>query len=540
MWPALAVLLLLITPFVVFLAHHSYSVANPEFTLCLAVAAFLALALSPLLARSSLATATVLGALLTLALDVQFDQLDGGKELVGTLLVSIGLAWTIRDHVAPVIALFMGTILVTTLIIPTGAASVQKPAAPPTSRSGQPFVLHLVLDEHLGIDGFPDTPEMTNVASYVRSFFEERGFLLFGRAYSEYYNTRHSLGHLVNLSPERYQTGLFRTGERYDFELNRNEYFGQLAAAGYEVSAYQSAYLNLCADDAQVAQCEAYDYTGIGELQSARLPWDDELALILAAYSRRVTAYGELEEQYSRLRAWFAARGTELPHWPGPAIPRSFAPISGNLVMQRLTTVLSAATRGQYVFAHILIPHHPYVYGADCSLRPPDQWVERVGRDVPKGHRNTAEGRLERYAVYGQQIRCTYRTLATLLASIPEELQRDAVIIVHSDHGSKINVTEPILPEALMMTDADYADAYSTLFAVRSAALPTGYDDRVAPITCLLAALHQSHFTSVSTIERCSSSRTVFLFGPREDATPVPLPIFSRGTGHFPLAAGSP
>ena len=57
-----------------------------------------------------------------------------------------------------------------------------------------------------------------------------------------------------------------------------------------------------------------------------------------------------------------------------------------------------------------------------------------------------------------------------LLAAVPAGLRQDAVVIVHGDHGSRIARNDPTAVERTLFSAADYADLYSTLFAVTRAA----------------------------------------------------------------------
>jgi hypothetical protein len=109
------------------------------------------------------------------------------------------------------------------------------------------------------------------------------------------------------------------------------------------------------------------------------------------------------------------------------------------------------------------------------------------------------------------------------MTAIPPSLRRDAIVIIHGDHGSRITLIEPQLPGATRMSPADFADSYSTLFAVRSTQLAAGYDRRLMPITCLLRSLVQTEFRSVSAIEGCVTTPTVFISADdRFVATPLP------------------
>jgi hypothetical protein len=72
---------------------------------------------------------------------------------------------------------------------------------------------------------------------------------------------------------------------------------------------------------------------------------------------------------------------------------------------------------------------------------------------------------------------------------------------------------------------------------VREPNLEGGYDARPAPITCILRALLESDFRSVSAVDACATTPTVFMSG-GERMVAMPLPVFwqaaknPRGWGH--------
>ena len=59
---------------------------------------------------------------------------------------------------------------------------------------------------------------------------------------------------------------------------------------------------------------------------------------------------------------------------------------------------------------------------------------------------------------------------------------RDATIIVHGDHGSRIVVTDPTAENEDSVTAEDLVDGFSTLFAVKAPSQTTGYDREMRPI----------------------------------------------------------
>jgi hypothetical protein len=189
--------------------------------------------------------------------------------------------------------------------------------------------------------------------------------------------------------------------------------------------------------------------------------------------------------------------------------------VSSVATMNVLDTVaadLAKSRAGDFLFAHLLMPHYPYVYNADCQARPPSEWRQRRDRDEVdgRGDTNTRETRAIRYALYFQQIRCVDRKIDALIAAIPPSLRHDAIVIIQGDHGSRIGLVEPNDWGESAFTGSDYADFFSTLFAVRSPRIASAYDLRPASITCLLSILVKNDFESMEGLSACSSRNVVF------------------------------
>lgn len=81
--------------------------------------------------------------------------------------------------------------------------------------------------------------------------------------------------------------------------------------------------------------------------------------------------------------------------------------------------------RPRFVMAHVMSPHNPFRFAEDCSLR--SEWVE--------GHQLTGD---ERAAAYANDVACLDRSFVEATDRILAE-DPDAVIIVQSDHGSRLS-----------------------------------------------------------------------------------------------------
>jgi len=212
----------------------------------------------------------------------------------------------------------------------------------------------------------------------------------------------------------------------------------------------------------------------------------------------------------------------DLPAWPtGNSRVGALALLPA---MDYLESELRELKSGELHFAHLLLPHYPYVLLPDCSFRPPSEWNARNDADAPQRTSNTPEGRDARYVQYLDQLECVYKDLDRLLDAIPKELQGDAVVILHGDHGSRIGIVDPDANSARALTSSDLTDAYSTLFAVRIPAVLAGEDERRVAVGCMLAAVVESGFTSASPDPSCNAEHTVFKVPPEGrviDAPPV-------------------
>jgi hypothetical protein len=145
--------------------------------------------------------------------------------------------------------------------------------------------------------------------------------------------------------------------------------------------------------------------------------------------------------------------------------------------------------QGQFFFAHVLIPHNPYIYDSGCKERDVAAWEDNHDRDSALAA-NTAATRVLRYELYFQQIACAYAKLQEMF----DDWRRAGVfdgmkIIIQGDHGSRIYMTGPTVANKDQLVPSDYVDAFSTLFAVKAPGLQPAYDTRMVAIQDQLEAV---------------------------------------------------
>jgi hypothetical protein len=441
---AAAAALLAAAPLVAFLSANHYPLASPEAALLL-VACAAAGALVGLAAfLGATAAALLLGAGAVLSLDLLFG-LDGSKA--AALLVFL-VCLVLRRHVALVIAVAL-CVLVTATLVPRAALA----------RSDLPVIVHLVLDEHIGIDGIPaELPESAAFRSWLTRTWVEAGFRVHAGAYSQYTDSRNSMANLLNFTSLESDWAHLAEGRTNPFVLSDSAYFRHLAGLGYRLRVYQSDYMDFCrVPGVPYAGCFAYRANSVGALAGIPLGVFERARLIL-------NSFAATSSYLNRLRVLAGVHAVSRVG-PLPVLP----------VLRRLEDDLRRATPGQAYFAHLLIPHYPYVLDEGCRVRDSiDDWLYNViAHDVPVP--NTAASRAERYRRYFAQIRCQQSLLARLFDAMKEaRVWREALIVVHGDHGSRITRHMPLAENAAQLTPQDFSDAFSTLFAVRKAGAEAG------------------------------------------------------------------
>lgn len=117
-----------------------------------------------------------------------------------------------------------------------------------------------------------------------------------------------------------------------------------------------------------------------------------------------------------------------------------YPPESGEEIREkfRILEDLARESGPKFVFAHLLVPHPPYVLGPDCTSREPT-WPPSGD---PEAWPLAKEG-------YTDQIRCLNTLVLDLVDEIIEESAGSAIIVLQSDHGSGRMQLDPLVNETI-------------------------------------------------------------------------------------------
>ncbi len=510
----LAPVLLLATPAVLFLSAQDYAYLTPEVGAFLGVLAGLGMGLGGWAAAGGRWVGIgVIAVLVTLFVDAQFNHALASAgiywsvaRLAGVLVVAWVVAAVLSAHVATIVGAVMATTLAATVLLaPEVPFPDTKTARPgPAPKTDLPLIVHLVLDEHIGIEGIPQSIAGGGaLKATLKTFFADNGFRVFGKAYSNFFATQLTLANLFNGGPPRSDI-VEKSDGAFRWKMNGNRHFERLAARGYRVKVYQSDFMDLCGGPNNApAFCYSYSCCSLKNLEDLALPFVDKARVIARNYVDPMISYRIARRAYR----WLVHVGLPLPRWPWEEL--RLAPLTAFDVIDRVRGDLAKATGGDYYFAHLFLPHFPYVYDGECRLRRPNMWLSRWSQDGldrdrwgPAGSagasKNTDPTRRLRYQRYFAQTRCLYRKLEAVFESLRRSGRfADAVIIVQGDHGSRITLNDPDLGRARPLGDGDKVDGFSTLFAVKAPGVAPRYDLRLMSVQTLFGHLAGSRFRSV-------------------------------------------
>jgi hypothetical protein len=534
----IAAFLILALPYVEFAVTNRF---NLEVVNAVMIGAFAGLALVVSLLMNTFPNrhfrSAIWTALVFLFLDARVDifQFIGFKALL-TIPVLYVTVWLLHARATTILTAVFGGIFAGIAFLPAFPLTETFPETATAENhrtENLPTYVHIILDEQTGLETLDQETEIyRNYVQSAKDVFSANGFRLFGRAYSEYIDTYDSLSAAFNSyrgpQPFRFYN---RDNIVNSYSLDRNEYLNNLHELGYDIQIYQTSFVNYCNQSREIIRkCLTYTAFGISSEALVSLTTVEKLDLITSMFGY-FYANGIVHEVYQRLVSFAARVGSPIPEWE--IVPASdLGPIPVLPVFDQLVSdVIDAPRSGTMFLAHLLIPHHPYSVDDGCEIRRPvGDWKKpHLERDAADGAVNTAESRAERYAEYIGQASCALTKIEQLIEAMKSAGKfENAIIIIHSDHGSRIERVRPRLPNKDRLSRQDYHDGYSILFAVKAPHVAPAYDLRMLPLEQLL------RFAQSGEQELLKEPDEHFVYL-REDPTEghdflkVPMPEIPRG-----------
>jgi len=363
---------------------------------------------------------------------------------VALFLAFCAISIALRRHIDTIVTAVFGTIVLTTLVLPVevGGEPVQTGAIPKALKNLPP-VIHIVLDEHIGLAGLPDgLPESDEARKLIPAVYKD--FALYSHAYSRFDETKYSLTSLMNRDLGADVPKLLE-GDEYVFAPTQNDWLATLKKEGYAIKVYQSAWFDMCRDKSLVDACYTYSFFSPNAIQRAPL------------------------STWQRLKAL----GTKLAYGRGAL---QLEPMASMEALARFRSdIATAPPRGVAYIVHLLIPHFGYLYDEHCKLLDPSEWERE---DFGDDQAYTPAERIALYHSYLRQLICANREMESLFAYLKElGVYDEATIIIHGDHGSRLGERNYITATPETLTVQDKIDHYAPLLAIKAPGIEPGLRD---------------------------------------------------------------
>jgi len=473
-WDIAAATLVLWLPLLIFFKHNDYGLLRPEVAACGAWVAVAGIVwgLIMWLGRTTVRV-LVITFLLLLLVDVQTDWLTTVSLRLLLNVAGLGtLTWLLRRRLSRLIVVLFGAMILATIVQAPGRMVRQQGDFPGQSNGEQPFVLHIILDEYAAPEALDVRFDRDGIVrAGIREFFLDHGFTLFSRAYSRLVNTAESIPNILNRGlrevPNAYWEKSFYKGAA----LRSNDWFDRLDDLGYDRHIFQSDFITYVVPDAAGGLppgVSTSDYTleTVHALAGVDLALREKVRFIFGSYYRLSWFLGMFRDAYAGLRSGPVGGILRLPDWDRAG--DRVSTLSAMQAVDDLVALLARARPGQAVFAHLMLPHFPYAFRADCTMEPMGRmWLNAFDERL-EPVRNDPASRGRRYPLYLRQLQCTNQRLAELFAALERAgVWDDAVIILHGDHGSRLHLIDPLPELAAQLSPEDYMDAFGTLLAVK-------------------------------------------------------------------------
>lgn len=439
--------------------------------------------------------AVTLTVLITLFLDMRVSIFDELGLLALLVIVGCIVAiWGLYLNTSKILIAVFGVIIVFIFSLPVLPQIQENPTADrPNGEQPDdlPVYVHIVLDEYTGIETLDEgIDNQRELKRATRSLLIDNGFRLFGRAYSEYFDTRDSLPAMLNAYSGENPRPLYDDRNEVFNTVLRNDYLRDLFNSGYTVRVYQTSFMDFCSAAADIIhKCLTYSpFQGISSEALGELAWAEKLKVTLSALWRRSVIKEKAKHLYQRAAAVAAPKDASTAN-RGAQRFVGLGPIPTLPVFDQLISDVVTAPMGTMFFAHLLIPHNPYSIESNCKIRRPVVDWKLIGLPtvLSDGRVNSDSSRAARYDDYVDQAQCALTKVGELIDALKSAGKFEgSTIIIHGDHGSKISRYRLRTFFKDELNDQDYYDGFSTLFAVKAPHIQPGYDLLMLPIERLL------------------------------------------------------
>jgi hypothetical protein len=442
------VFVILAWPFLGMLWHHDYPLFAIESFIVLLAAALLAGFTSFLLFRTRIPIRNLfLAVLFMAACVVQFNLMFTG--IIAAFAVGI-LAAVLFGRKFPELLLYVSIALVVGAWLDyqlDPALQLEPPDSKETQSTHGP-VVHLMMDGFIGLDGLPGPAESEGLDDEILKFFEEYGFELHTRAYTHYSSTADSLTRAFGFRND--DENIFQRAVlmREQISFPDNQWFRVLDESGFPIAVYQSESMDFCdVDLSRAIACNVFPMPNLRTVHSDVENPFTRAAVLLRVLGKQSVILAESLVEAGILKLWGVS-------------------VYDDRMLPTIASDIAVQPRGAY-FAHVLVPHSPLIYRADCSIDySTEPWLRWPSNNGLYG--NNDRTRRQRYKRIVPQTQCALQMLRQFFSSMEDQkLFDEATVIIHGDHGTSAYLFSPSVHNLDFTNHRDLRETYSTIFAVK-------------------------------------------------------------------------
>lgn len=264
-----------------------------------------------------------------------------------------------------------------------------------------PPVFVFILDAHASLGEIARLEEGSGLALRLERSYAAGGFTVYRNAFVNHQETILSVPSILNFELAPFPGA---AGANY-FALPRNRLLEGLLGRGYRLSVFQTTYIDFGRTaSAPVDELSTYDPHSARFAAGSGLGTADAALLLLRRLSPRF----------------------------GP-LPSFYGALSMTPVLNALSADLARGGADRAYLAHLVAPHAPFLYGADCRVKPLASWVEELCDGCGEAEKKAA------YRAYLEQVECTHAKLSEFFSSLKRAGRYDdSCIVLFGDHGSNI------------------------------------------------------------------------------------------------------
>ncbi len=344
-------------------------------------------------------------------------------------------------------------------------------------------LIYLILANHAGYnaaaeswqtlhDKVSDPQNLPLSPKFVPAFYRSNKFLFHPTVYLRYRDKYRNIGTALNPTLTEIGDDLFNRDDSAYYIgstdsrafATRNDLFAKFKERGYRLNVYQTYPFDFCkgAGKGTVDFCETYP-APLGALYQADLSTATKLMLMFGHWLYSMPVGQQFADfAYKKLKGSFDP--SSVP-FVGNPLSRSL-PLGQPTVLSRLRKDVLASKGKNVFFAHVNLPHYPYVYDENCRLKKdPMTWRSFA----PYTEKKELNGELKRWEDYNRQLLCTYGQLEYLIKDLENaKLADKTTIVVHGDKGAGIRKekADDIVMQRVDKTMARFKSDMTTTFAV--------------------------------------------------------------------------